>query len=74
MIYDNIIEKTPIDKGWSPDKKFRAVTASGESYLLRIGPWERADRLRSQYLRMRELEKLGIPMNLMHYGQAIWKY
>ena len=64
MIYDNMIEKTPIDKGWSPDKKFRAVTASGESYLLRIGPRERADRLRSQYLRMCEVEKLGIPMCL----------
>lgn len=64
MIYDNIIEKTPIDKGWSPDKKFRAITASGESYLLRIGPRERSDRLRSQYLRMCEIEKLGIPMCL----------
>jgi len=62
MIYESIIEAYPIEKGWSPDKKFRAVTASGKSYLLRISPPERLERLSSQYMHMRELAKLGIPM------------
>ncbi len=60
----DIVEKIPIDKGWSADKKYRAITASGETYLLRIAPPERIGRLSSQYLRMREVAKLGIPMSL----------
>lgn len=62
MIYDTIIEKHPIEKGWSPDRKYRAVTASGESYLLRIAPPERIDRLSSQHLHLLEVARLEIPM------------
>ena len=62
--YMDIVEKIPIDKGWSADRKYRAITASGESYLLRIGPQERTGRLLSQYLKMREVAKLGIPMSM----------
>ena len=32
--------RTLIDIGWSADIKYRAVTASGETYLLRISPTE----------------------------------
>ena len=62
--YIDIVEKFPVDKGWSADKKYRAITASGETYLLRIGPKERVDRLGTQHLRMCEAAKLGIPMSL----------
>jgi aminoglycoside phosphotransferase (APT) family kinase protein len=64
MIYESIISKIPLDKGWSLDKKYRAITASGESYLLRIGPQERIDRLQQQHQRMQEVAKLAIPMCL----------
>ena len=30
MIYDLIIHLQPIDKGWSGDQKYCAVTAGGE--------------------------------------------
>ena len=60
----DIVEKIPIDKGWSADKKYRAVTASGETCLLRIGPRERTGQLWYQHLRMLEAAKLGIPMSM----------
>lgn len=62
--YNDIIEKIPIHKGWSADKKYRAVTSSGETYLLRIGPHERAHRFTSQHLQLQKVSQLGIPMSL----------
>ena len=64
MIYKTIIQKTLINKGWSTDKKYRAVTASGESYLLRIGSQERIGQLWKQHLHMQKVAQLGIPMSL----------
>ncbi len=62
MIYETIIEKTPIEKGWSGDKKYRAVTKSGEVYLLRISPAEKAERVKSQFTRMQSVSRMEIPM------------
>ena len=62
--YIDIIEKIPLNKGWSVDKKYRAITASGESYLLRIGPLERTGKLWQQHLKMQKVARLGIPMSL----------
>ena len=69
MIYETITEKILIEKGWSPDRKYRAVTASGDVYLLRITPSERTERMRQQFLWMQEAEKLQIPMcRSLEYG------
>ena len=62
--YIDIIEKIPLNKGWSADKKYRAITASGESYLLRIGSTSRSSQFWMQHLHMQKLAKLGIPMSL----------
>ena len=62
--YIDIIEKIPLNKGWSADKKYRAITASGESYLLRIGPLERTGKLWRQHLKMQKVAQLGVPMSL----------
>ena len=35
---------TPIDYGWSGDRKYRAVTPDGTPYFLRITSRERGDR------------------------------
>ena len=45
MLFDDIISRTPILAGWSPDRKFRAKAADGGLYFLRIAPPERAERL-----------------------------
>lgn len=62
MIYDNMIEKTPIDKGWSGDRKYHMTTADGAEYLLRISPPERLERTKQQFARMEIVAGLGIPM------------
>ena len=61
-VYGKIISKTPIDKGWSGDRKYRAVTADGESYLLRISPMDRLSRKQSEFENMCKVAQLGIPM------------
>ncbi len=63
-IYQNIISRTPIDKGWSGDRKYCVTTSDGQKYLLRITAPERAHRFRLGFLRMQEAAALGIPMCL----------
>ena len=63
-VYENIISKTPIDKGWSGDQKYCAVTADGQKYLLRISSIDRLERKRREYEKMNEVAQLGIPMCL----------
>lgn len=62
MIYESIVSRTPIEKGWSGDKKYCAVTADGSKYLLRVSAFERKDRREQEFKRMKELEKLEITM------------
>lgn len=64
MIFDQINSKTPINKGWSGDKKYRAVTSDGQVYLLRIATPERAERKRREFVQMQRVAELGIPMCL----------
>ena len=61
-VYQNIISRTSIDKGWSGDRKYCAVTADGKKYLLRIASMDRLERKRREYEKMREVAQLGIPM------------
>ena len=63
-IFQNMISRTPIDKGWSGDRKYCVITAKGQKYLLRISPIERLERKRREYEKMREVAQLGIPMCL----------
>ena len=63
-IYQNIISKTLIDKGWSADQKYCAVTADGQKYLLRISSIDRLERKRREHEKMSEVAQLGIPMCL----------
>ena len=37
-IFDGIVFRTPVDKGWSGDRKYKAVTADGTAHVLRISP------------------------------------
>lgn len=45
MLFDNIISRAPISGGWTPDRKYRAETADGGVYFLRIAPPDRAERM-----------------------------
>lgn len=64
MIFDTIHFRTPIDKGWSGDKKYCAVTTDGTKYLLRISPMERLERRYAEFERMRQVAALDIPVCL----------
>ena len=61
-IYDTLVSRTPVEKGWSGDQKYRAVTTDGTKYLLRISPASLLERKRREYEKMREVAQLGIPM------------
>lgn len=62
MIYDHIIRRELIDKGWSGDKKYHIFTDDGRNYLLRISPIGREERRRAEFRRMEQVAALGIPM------------
>lgn len=62
MIYDRIVKREPVDKGWSGDKKWRVEDENGRSYLLRVSPEERYERRQREFQRMQQIEALGIPM------------
>ena len=53
---------TPIDYGWSGDKKYRAVTADGTPYFLRITSRERGDRFARLFDLQKAVAATGIPM------------
>ncbi len=53
---------TPIDYGWSGDQKYRAVTADGTPYFLRITPRERNDRFTRLFEMQTAVAATGIPM------------
>ena len=64
MQYTDFVKKTPIDKGWSGDKKYCAETASGERYLLRVSPIERKEARERMFAMQQEVAALGVPMCL----------
>lgn len=61
-LYEWIVKRENVDKGWSGDKKYHVFTENGEEYLLRISPTERLQRKRREYERMEAVAALGIPM------------
>ena len=61
-VFQNIITRTSIDKGWSGDQKYCAITADGQKYLLRISTIDRLERKRREYEKMSEVAQLGISM------------
>ena len=63
-VFQNIISRTLIDKGWSGDRKYCVVTADKQKYLLRISTIDRLERKRREYEKMCEVAQLGIPMCL----------
>ena len=63
-IFDSIISKTNIDKGWSGDRKYCAIASEGEKYLLRVSTIDRLDRKRREFDSMGKVAVLGIPMCL----------
>ena len=71
MIYDKIIKKEPIDKGWSGDKKYKVACEGGGVYLLRISPRERYENRRRLFDFQRTIGELDIPMcRAIEFGEC----
>jgi aminoglycoside phosphotransferase (APT) family kinase protein len=64
MLYQTIVSREAIEKGWSGDQKYRAVTQSGETYLLRVTNAQRAEHFRRCFGQMEQVAALQIPMCL----------
>lgn len=62
MIYDNIISRTPITKGWSCDKKFCVTSSEGTKYLLRITPHDKSATRKDLFEVLQQVIELDIPM------------
>ena len=61
---EDFISREPILKGWSEDRKYRAATKEGETYLLRISDKDLYEKKKLEYELMKRLETLEIPMCL----------
>lgn len=64
MLYESIIRRIPIEKGWSGDIKYRIECADGNAYLLRVSPPEKAERRRAEFERTCQVAALGVSMNV----------
>ena len=60
----NIVNRKPILKGWSYDKKYCITDEKGERFLLRISDRDQHDAKQSEFLMMQRVASLGIPMCL----------
>lgn len=63
-------ERTPIEKGWSGEKKYRAVLPDGRVVLYRVSSPESYERKAREYAYLQSAASLGIPMCLpLEFGQ-----
>lgn len=62
MIYNHIVSKVPITKGWSCDKKYCVETDEKIKYLLRVTPFEKSTSRADMFYIMRRVAALGVPM------------
>lgn len=58
----NFTSMTPVEKGWSCDKKYCVTTGSGEKYLLRVSPEDRAGHIEMMFRMMQQVEDKDVPM------------
>ena len=58
----NFVSRELIDKGWSPDRKYRVIDDTGKCFLLRISPLERKSRVEHMFENMQKAASMGIPM------------
>ena len=58
----DLVTLIPIEAGWSGDAKYKALTADGIPYFLRVTPRERGDRFTRIFHMQQQVAKTGIPM------------
>lgn len=62
MLFDQIIIKEPITKGWSCDKKYCVTASDGSKYLLRITAHDKTESRKALFEILKKVSVLDIPM------------
>ena len=62
MIQMKFVNRESINKGWSCDRKYCAMTADGTKYLLRITPKEKSASRADMFRMQQEVAALDVPM------------
>ena len=57
-----LVTKTPINKGFSSDKKYCATDKDGKKYLLRVSDLSTLDAKKLEFDMMKRVAALGVPM------------
>lgn len=60
-LYDRIILKQQIDKGWSKDKKYCVTTEDGRKYFLRITPELDETKYEEMFYFQKKVHSFGVP-------------
>ena len=58
-VFASIVSRPPVDKGWSGDRKYKAFSADGSCYFLRISPMSKFEKLKLQFSHMQQVQALG---------------
>lgn len=59
-VFESIVSRTPVDRGWSGDRKYQAFTADGTAYFLRISSMTKLENRRLQFSHMEQVHSLGV--------------
>ncbi len=71
LIFDEILSKEPIKKGWSDDQKYCATTKDGTKYLLRVAAIDKSRRCKVLSSILEKLSILNVPMcKLIEIGEC----
>lgn len=71
MLYDRIVQRKKIEKGWSADRKYCGEDNIGHKYLIRISDEARYERKKIQFAWMQKVAELGISMCLpLEFGRC----
>ena len=62
-IFETIVSREPIEKGWSGDRKYRAECENGDVYLLRISPPEKMEMRKALWDVLQKVQTLDISMS-----------
>lgn len=59
-IFENLVSREPIDRGWSADRKFKVMDDAGRAYFLRISPLAQYEKRKLQFSHMEQVRALGV--------------
>ena len=59
-VFDTIVSRESVARGWSADRKYKARTADGKTYFLRISPREQYENRKLQFRHMELVRDLGV--------------